>query len=251
MTSKLLGKVAVVTGASKGIGAAIAKALAFEGAKVIVNYANSLRDANRVVDEIENAGGEAVAIQADLSDPNAIEPFFDSALLAFHRIDILVNNAGIYLAAPLGEITPEHFHRQFNLNVLGVILATQAVVKRMPAEGGVIVNTSSVVSTLSPVGTSVYNATKSAVDNLTRTYSKELAGRKIRVNSVNPGLISTEGTQAIGFVQKDVEVPAHMGPIGLPTHIAPGVVFLACDDSIWMTGQTLYLTGTISTGEST
>ena len=187
MTKKLLGKTAVVTGASKGIGAAIAKALALEGAKVIVNYAKSLTDASRVVGEIKSVGGEAVAIQADLSDPNAIEPFFDSALAAFQRIDILVNNAGIYLAAPLGEITPDHFHRQFNLNVLGLILATQAVVKRMPKEGGVIVNTSSVVSTLSPPGTAVYNATKSAVDNLTRTFAKELANRKIRVNSVNPG----------------------------------------------------------------
>ena len=244
MTKRLLGKVAVVTGASKGIGAAIAKALAIEGAKVVVNYANSQSDAQHVVGEIKDAGGEAVAIQADLSNPDSIELFFDSALAAFQHIDILVNNAGIYLTAPLGKITAEHFHRQFDLNVLGLILATQAVVKRMPAEGGVIVNTSSVVSTLSPPGTAVYNATKSAVDNLTRTFAKELADRKIRVNSVNPGLISTEGTHAIGFVKEGVEVPAHMGRVGLPTHIAPGVVFLACDDSIWMTGQTLYLTGT-------
>lgn len=244
MNKKLQGKTAVVTGASKGIGAAIAKALALEGAKVVVNYANSLSDAQRVVGEIENGGGHAVAVQADLSDPEAIEPFFDSALAAYQRIDILVNNAGIYLAAPLGQITPEHFHRQFNLNVLGLILTTQAVVKRMPAEGGVIVNTSSVVSTLSPPGTAVYNASKSAVDNLTRTFAKELLARNIRVNSVNPGLISTEGTQAIGFVHEGMDVPAHMGRVGLPTHIAPGVVFLASDDSIWMTGQTLYLTGT-------
>lgn len=243
MTKKLTGKVAVVTGASKGIGAAIAKALAIEGAKLIVNYASSAVDAASVVGEIKNAGSEAVAIQADLSNPDAIEPFFDSALSAYQHIDILVNNAGIYLAAPLGEITPDHFYRQFNLNVLGLILATQAVVKRMPA-GGVIVNTSSVVSTLSPPGTAVYNATKSAVDNLTRTFAKELAGRNIRVNSVNPGLISTEGTHAIGFVQNGVDAPAHLGRIGLPTHIAPGVVFLASDDSMWMTGQCLYLTGT-------
>lgn len=244
MTKKLTGKVAVVTGASKGIGAAIAKALALEGAKVIVNYASSQTDAARVIGEIKNAGGEAVAIQADLSNPDAIEPFFDSAFAAFQQIDILINNAGIYLAASLGEITLDHFHRQFNLNVLGLILATQAVVKRMPSSGGVIVNTSSVVSTLSPPGTAVYNATKSAVDNLTRTFAKELAGRNIRVNSVNPGLISTEGTHAIGFVQDGVEAPTHLGRIGLPTHIAPGVVFLASDDSTWMTGQCLYLTGT-------
>ncbi len=244
MSKKLSGRVAVVTGASKGIGAAIAKALAHEGAKVIINYANSSADAQRVVAEIKNADGEAVALQADLSNPASVEPFFDAALAIHQKLDILVNNAGIYLAAPLGQITPEHFHRQFNLNVLGLILATQAAVKRMPVEGGVIVNTSSVVSTLSPPGTAVYNATKSAVDNLTRTFAKELADRKIRVNSVNPGLISTEGTQAIGFVHQGVDVPAHMGRVGLPTHVAPGVVFLASDDSIWMTGQTLYLTGT-------
>ena len=243
MSRKLFGKIAVVTGASKGIGAAIAKAVALEGAKVIVNYASSQRDAQRVIDEITGGGGEAIAIQADLSNPEAIEPFFDAALAAFGRIDILVNNAGIYLSAPLGDITPEHFHRQFNLNVLGLILATQAVVKRMPHEGGVIVNTSSVVSTLSPPGTAVYNATKSAVDNLTRTFAKELSGRKIRVNSVNPGLISTEGTHAIGFVQDGIELPAHLGRVGLPTHIAPGVVFLVSDDAAWMTGQSLYLTG--------
>lgn len=243
MPQKLLGRVAVVTGASKGIGAAIAKALAREGAKVIVNYANSLGDAQRVVDEIQNAGGEAIAIQADLSNPDSIEPFFDAALAVYQKIEILVNNAGIYLASPLGEITAEHFHRQFNLNVLGLILATQAVVKRMPPAGGVIINTSSVVSTLSPTGTAVYNATKSAVDNLTRTFAKELADRRIRVNSVNPGLISTEGTQAIGFVQPGVEAPTHLGRVGLPAHIAPGVVFLASDDSQWMTGQSLYLTG--------
>ncbi|MDX1928241.1 MAG: glucose 1-dehydrogenase [Pirellulaceae bacterium] len=243
MSRKLIGKVAVVTGGSKGIGAAIAKALALEGAKVVVNYASSQRDAQRVMDEIKGGGGEAIAFQADLSNPDAIEPFFDAALAAFGRVDILINNAGIYLSAPLGEITPEHFHRQFNLNVLGLILATQAVVKRMPLEGGVIVNTSSVVSTLSPPGTAVYNATKSAVDNLTRTFAKELSSRKIRVNSVNPGLIATEGTHAIGFVQDGVELPAHMGRVGLPTHIAPGVVFLASDDAAWMTGQSLFLTG--------
>lgn len=246
MSRKLVGKIAVVTGASKGIGAAIAKALALEGAKVIVNYASSQHDAQRVIDEIESGGGEAIAIQADLSNPDTIETFFDAALVAFGRIDILVNNAGIYLSASLGEITPEHFHRQFNLNVLGLILATQAVVKRMPLEGGVIVNTSSVVSTLSPPGTAVYNATKSAVDNLTRTFAKELSGRKIRVNSVNPGLISTEGTHAIGFVQDGVELPAHLGRVGLPTHIAPGVVFLVSDDAAWMTGQSLFLTGSAS-----
>ena len=244
MSGKLQGKVAVVTGSSKGIGAAIAKALAAEGAQVVVNYSRALSDAEKIVAEIEAAGGKAIAIRADLSQPQEIDHLFSETMAAFHRLDILVNNAGIYLTAPLGEITAEHFHRQFNLNVLGLILATQVAVKHMPAEGGVIVNLSSVVSTLSPPTTAVYNATKSAVDNLTRTFAKELAPRNIRVNSVNPGLIATEGTREVGFVKEGTEVPAHLGRMGQPHHIAPGVVFLVSSDSQWMTGQTLYLTGT-------
>lgn len=243
MSTKLAGKVAVVTGASKGIGAAIAKALAVEGAAVVVNYASSREGADRVVAEIAGAGGRAVAVQGDVADESHIKRMFGETLKAFGKLDILVNNAGIYLPANLGDITADHFHRQFNLNVLGLILVTQEAIKHMPAEGGVIVNTSSVVSTLSPPGTAVYNATKSAVDNLTRTFAKELAPRNIRVNSVNPGLIATEGTHAVGFVKDGVDLPPSLGRIGQPTHIAPGVVFLASDDSAWMTGQTLYLTG--------
>lgn len=243
MSQKLQGKVAVVTGASKGIGSAIAKALAAEGAAVVVNYASSREGADRVVAEISDEGGSAVALQGDVSKVADIEKLFAETLTRFGKVDILVNNAGIYLAAPVGDITEDHFHRQFNLNVLGLILVTQEAIKHMPAEGGVIVNTSSVVSTLSPPGTAVYNATKSAVDNLTRTFAKELAPRNIRVNSVNPGLIATEGTHAIGFVKEGVELPPALGRIGQPTQIAPGVVFLASDDSNWMTGQTLYLTG--------
>ena len=209
----------------------------------MVNYATSREGADRVVAEIEKAGGSAAAIQGDVAKAADIERLFAETVSKFGKVDVLVNNAGIYLAAGLGEITEEHFHRQFNLNVLGLILVTQEAIKHMPPEGGVIVNTSSVVSTLSPPGLAVYNATKSAVDNLTRTFAKELAPRKIRVNSVNPGLIATEGTHAIGLVKEGDEASESMGPIGQPGYIATGVVFLASDDSIWMTGQTLYLTG--------
>lgn len=243
MSKKLAGKVAVVTGASKGIGAAIAKALAAEGAAVVVNYASSREGAERVVAEITKAGGTAAAIGGDVSKATDIEKLLGETVKRFAKIDILVNNAGIYLASGLGEITEEHFHKQFNLNVLGLILVTQEAIKHMPESGGVIINTSSVVSTLSPPGMAVYNATKSAVDNLTRTFAKELAPRNIRVNSVNPGLIATEGTHAIGLVQEGVETPPSLGRVGEPGHIASGVVFLASDDSVWMTGQTLYLTG--------
>lgn len=243
MSKKLAGKVAVVTGASKGIGAAIAKALAAEGAAVVVNYASSREGADRVVAEIIQAGGSAAAIQGDVSKLSDIQRLITETVKQFKKIDILVNNAGIYLASGLGEITEEHFHKQFNLNVLGLILVTQEAIKYVPESGGVVINVSSVVSTLSPPGMSVYNATKSAVDNITRTFAKELAPRNIRVNSVNPGLIATEGTHAIGLVGDGIEVPASLGRVGEPGHIASGVVFLASDDSVWMTGQTLYLTG--------
>lgn len=242
MAIKLAGKVALVTGASKGIGAAIAKALAAEGAAVVVNYASSRTSADRVVAEITSKGGRACAVQADVANPTDVERLIAESLQAFEKIDILVNNAGIYLPEPLGEITVDTFHRQFNLNVLGLILVTQAAIKHM-GSGGVIINNSSVVSTLSPPGTAVYNATKSAVDNLTRTFAKELEPRNIRVNSVNPGLIITEGTFAAGFLKEGGQVPESLGRVGKPEHIAPGVVFLASSDSTWMTGQTLYLTG--------
>jgi 3-oxoacyl-[acyl-carrier protein] reductase len=240
---KLAGKVAVVTGASKGIGAAIAKALAAEGADVVVNYASSRADADRVVSAITSPGGRAFAVQANVSQQTDIDRLFEETRRAFGRLDVLVNNAGIYVPAALGQITEENFHRQFDLNVLGVILATQTALPLFGPEGGAIVNVSSVVSTLSPPGIAVYNATKSAVDGLTRTFAKELAPRKIRVNSINPGLIETEGTHAAGFVQPGQTPPASLGRVGRPEQIAPGVVFLASSDSEWMTGETLYLTG--------
>jgi 3-oxoacyl-[acyl-carrier protein] reductase len=244
-SKKLAGKVAIVTGASKGIGAAIAKHLAAEGASVVVNYSSSRKDAEKVVDEITAQGGKAVAIGANVGKQDEIERLFAEAKKSYGRLDILVNNAGVYGHAPLGEITEEHFHRHFNLNVLGLILTTQEALKYFGPEGGSIVNTSSVVSTLSPVNGAVYNATKSAVDGLTRTFAKELGARKIRVNSVNPGLVETEGLHSTGFIQAADRVAGMtpLGRIGQPDDIAPGVVFLASPDSAWMTGETLYITG--------
>ncbi|HEY5893536.1 MAG TPA: glucose 1-dehydrogenase [Chthoniobacterales bacterium] len=244
-SKKLTGKVAVVTGASKGIGTAIARALAAEGASVVVNYASSKAGAEAVVAEIEANGGKAIAVQANVANKAEIERLFEESKKAFGQLDILVNNAGIYEIAPIGQITEEHFHRHFNLNVLGLILTTQEALNHFGPEGGSIINTSSVVSTLSPAGTAVYNATKSAVDGLTRTFAKELGSRKIRVNSVNPGLIETEGTHSAGMVGASEAVAAitPLGRIGQPQDIAPGVVFLASSDSAWMTGETLYLAG--------
>lgn len=242
---KFTGKVAVVTGASKGIGAAIARALGAEGASVVVNYASSRADAERVVDAILAAGSKAIAVQADVSQQTDVTRLFAETKAVFGQIDILVNNAGIYAAAPLAEITEASFHRHFNLNVLGLILTTQEAVKHFGPDGGSIVNMSSVVSTLSMPGTGVYNATKSAVDGLTRTFAKELAPRKIRVNSVNPGVIETEGLHATGWLANSDAIVGMtpLGRLGQPADIAPGVVFLASADSAWMTGETLYLTG--------
>lgn len=244
-SKKLAGKVAVVTGASKGIGASIAKHLGAEGAAVVVNYSSSKTAADKVVGEIKAQGGKSIAAQADVSKPAEIARLFAETKSAFGKLDILVNNAGIYEDGPVGQITEEHFHRQFNLNVLGLILATQEALKLFGSDGGSIVNVSSVVSTLSPPGRAVYNATKSAVDGLTRTFAKELAPRKIRVNSVNPGLTETEGLHETGFIKGGDPVIAAtpLGRIGQPRDIAPGVVFLASPDSAWMTGETLYLTG--------
>jgi 3-oxoacyl-[acyl-carrier protein] reductase len=242
---KLEAKVAVVTGASKGIGAAIAKHLAAEGASVVVNYASSREGADRVVAEITKAGGKAVAVQANVSDQADIIRLFKEAVGTYGTLDILVNNAGIYEFLTLPEITPEHFHRQYDLNVLGLILTTQEAVKHIGPDGGAIVNMSSVVSTLSPAGSAVYNSTKSAVDGLTRSFAKELAPRKIRVNSINPGLIQTEAfrSSAIAGHGDTVAASTPLGRIGQPQDIAPGVVFLASDDSSWMTGETLHITG--------
>jgi 3-oxoacyl-[acyl-carrier protein] reductase len=245
MSGKLSGKSAIVTGSSKGIGAAIAKHLAAAGAKVVVNYSSSQSDADKVVTEIVAQGGTAIAVGANVSKPEEIQRLFAESAAAFGTLDVLVNNAGIYLGAPVGEITPEHFHKQYDLNVLGLILSAQEALKHFGPDGGSIVNVSSVVATLCPVGTAVYNSTKAAVDNLTRTFAKELGPKRIRVNAVNPGPVETEGTHAAGFVGAFDQFAAitPLGRVGQPDDIASGVVFLASDDSRWMTGETLYLTG--------
>ena len=249
MAGKLKGKVAVVTGASKGIGASIALHLGAEGAAVVVNYATSRQGADRVVAEITGNGGKALAVQADLAKHGDVKRLFEETKKAFGRVDVLVNNAGIYEFAPIEEVTPDHYHKQFNLNVLGLLLATQEAVKLMGPEGGSIINISSVVSTLAPPNSSVYSATKAAVDAITRALSKELGARKIRVNSINPGMVETEGTTSSGIVAENSEMKkgivamTPLGRIGKPADIAPAVVFLASSDSSWVTGETHYISG--------
>jgi 3-oxoacyl-[acyl-carrier protein] reductase len=245
--SKLAGKVAIVTGASKGIGASIAKHLAAAGASVVVNYSSSKAGADRVVAEIERNGGKAVAIGANCAEQAEIARLFAEAKKAFGRLDILVNNAGVYDFAPIEEVTPEHFHKLFNLNVLGLMLATQQAVKHFGSEGGSIINISSVVATSAPPGTSVYSATKAAVDAITRSLAQELGPRQIRVNSINPGMVETEGVHAAGLSEgdfrKQYEAHTPLGRIGQPQDIAPAAVFLASSDSAWITGETFYIAG--------
>jgi 3-oxoacyl-[acyl-carrier protein] reductase len=247
MAKKLTGKVAVVTGASKGIGAAIARQLAAEGAAVVVNYASSKAGADRVVADITRNGGKAVAVQADVARPADIRRLFAQARETFGRLDVLVNNAGIYEFAPLEAITAEHFHKMFDLNVLGLILATQEAARHFGPDGGSVINVSSVVSTLAVPMASVYSATKAAVDAVTRSLAKELAPRKVRVNSINPGMVETEGVHAAGIAESEMrrqtEAQTPLGRIGQPDDIAPAVVFLASPDSGWITGETMYLTG--------
>ncbi len=242
--STFSGQVAIVTGASKGIGAAVARQLAAAGASVVVNYSSSKTDGEKVVADITSRGGKAVAIQANCSKQVDIARLFAETKKAYGRLDILVNNAGIYEGQPIGQITEENFHRQFNLNVLGLILATQEASQLIGPAGGSIVNISSVVSTLAPVNTAVYNATKGAVDTLTRTFAKELGSRKIRVNAVNPGPVETEGTHAAGMVAKFGAYAAAtpLGRIGQPDDIASAVVFLASPAAGWITGECLYAT---------
>jgi len=246
-TQKLAGKVAVVTGASKGIGAAIAKHLAAEGAAVVVNYASSKAGADRVVAEITKDGGKAVAVQANVARKPEIERLFSQTKAAFGRLDILVNNAGVYEFSPLESVTEEHFHKQFDLNVLGLILASQEAVKHFGSAGGSIINISSLASTLAPASASVYSATKGAVDAVTRSLAKELGPRHIRVNSINPGMIETEGVQAGGFdkseFRTDMESKTPLGRIGQTDDIAPTAVYLASADSKYMTGETLVIAG--------
>ncbi len=249
MSGKLQGKVALVTGASKGIGAEIAIQLAGAGAAVVVNYSSSKGGADRVVAEITAKGGRARAIQGDLSREGDVVRLFEDGLAAFGALDILINNAGIYEFAPLEAITTEHFHRQFNLNVLGLILATREAVKRFGPSGGSIVNISSIVSTYAPATASVYSATKGAVDSVTRSLAKELGPRKIRVNSINPGLVVTEGTSSMGISASESEfhkgtvAQTPLGRIGQPGDIAPAAVFLASEDAAWITGETFYISG--------
>lgn len=245
--SKLKNKVAVVTGASKGIGAGIAKGLAAEGAAVVVNYASSKEGADRVVAEIVEQGGKAIAVKGDVAKASDVQRIFQETKNAFGRLDVLVNNAGVYEFAPLENVTEEQFHRQFNTNVLGLILTTQEAAKHFGVEGGTIINIGSVVSQLSPPSAVVYTATKGAVDAVTHVLAKELGPKKIRVNSINPGIVATEGTHAIGVIgsdaQKQFEAQTPLGRIAQPEDIAPIAVFLASVDSGWLTGETLLASG--------
>jgi 3-oxoacyl-[acyl-carrier protein] reductase len=245
--SKLANKVAVVTGASKGIGAGIAKSLAAEGAAVVVNYASSKEGADKVVAEIVAKGGKAVAVQGDVAKAADVQRIFAETKKAFGTLDVLVNNAGVYQFAPLEAVTEEQFRRQFDTNVLGLILATQEATKYFGAEGGSVINIGSVVSRLTPPASVVYAATKSAVDAVTGVLAKELGPKGIRVNSINPGLTVTEGVEAAGITNSEFETNAiaqtPLGRVGTPTDIAPAAVFLASDDARWVTGETLAVSG--------
>ena len=244
--SKLEGKVAVVTGASKGIGAGIAKALAAEGAAVVVNYSNSKAGADAVVAAIKQAGGKAVAVQADLSNPAQAQKLIDAAVQQYGQLDILVNNSGIYKFEPLETITPEHFHQHFDLNVLGLLMVTQAAAKHL-REGGSVINISTAAVRLTPPGSSVYTATKAAVEAITGVLAKEFGPKKIRVNTVSPGMVDTEGTRAGEIIGSDFEKglvqQTPLGRIGHPDDIAAVVVFLASNDARWLTGENLQASG--------
>jgi len=245
--SKLNDKVAIVTGASKGIGASIARHLADEGAAVVVNYASSKESADRVVEEIIRKGGKAIAVQANVAKEAEIENLFAAAKKAFGRLDILVNNAGIYEFSPIEGVTEQHFHKQFDLNVLGPLLAAREAVKHFGPAGGSIINISSSATTLTPPNTSVYTATKAAVDAVTRSLAKELGPRNIRVNAINAGMVDTEGLRAAGFAESDfrkqLEAQTPLGRIGQPQDIAPAAAFLASEEAGWITGETLLIAG--------
>jgi 3-oxoacyl-[acyl-carrier protein] reductase len=246
-SGKLNGKVAVVTGASKGIGTGIAKAFAAEGASVVVNYASAKQDADRVVDEISKSGGKAVAIQGSVSKRAEVERLFAEAEKAFGKVDILVNNAGVYEFVPVEDVTEQQFHKMFDTNVLGMLLVTQEGLKHFNSEGGSIINIGSLASSLTPPTAVVYNATKGAVDAITRTLAKELGPRKIRVNSINPGMVVTEGAVAGGYTEGDMrktfESLTPLGRIGQTEDIAPAALFFASPDSGWITGETLLIAG--------
>jgi 3-oxoacyl-[acyl-carrier protein] reductase len=244
--SKLTGKVAVVTGASKGIGAAIAKSLAAEGAPVVVNYASSKAGADTVVAAIKAAGGKAVAVPGDVSKAAEAQGIIEAAIKNFGRLDILVNNSGVYEYVPLEAITEEHFHRHFNINVLGLLLATQAAVKYL-GEGSSIINIGSVASRITSPNSAVYSGTKAAVDAITVVLSRELGPKKIRVNTLSPGVVETEGTRSGGFIGSDFAKAAlaqtPLGRIGRPGDIASIAIFLASEDSAWLTGERLLASG--------
>jgi 3-oxoacyl-[acyl-carrier protein] reductase len=247
MARKLEGKVAVVTGASKGIGAEIAKHFAAEGASVVINYASSKNGADAVVNDIAKKGGKAVAVQGDVAKQADVERLLAETKKAFGKLDILVNNAGIYEFSPLGEITTEQFRRMYDTNVLGLLSASREATKYFGKEGGSIINISSLVSVMGVPTASAYSGTKGAVDSITRVLAKELGPNKIRVNSINPGMVITEGVKTAGFegsdFQKDIESRTPLGRIGQPEDIAPAAVFFASQDSAWITGETLVIAG--------
>jgi len=246
-TKKLAGKVAVVTGASKGIGADIAQHLAAEGAAVVVNYASSKEGADRVVEEITKRGGKALAVKADVAKKADIEQLFAETKKAFGKLDVLVNNAGVYSFEPLEAVTEEEFHRQFNVNVLGLLLATQEAAKHFSADGGSVINISSVASSVTPPNSAIYTGTKGAVDGITRALAKELGPKKIRVNALNPGLIATEGYETLGIPGSDFEkqgvAQTPLGRVGQTRDVAQVAVFLASSESDWVTGETLRTAG--------
>jgi 3-oxoacyl-[acyl-carrier protein] reductase len=244
--SKLTGKVAVVTGASKGIGAAIAKTLGAAGASVVVNYSSGKDGADRVVASIAETGGKAIAVKGDVSKAADAQGIINSAIKAFGRLDILVNNSGVYEFSPLEAINEEHFHRQFNVNVLGLLLTTQAAAKHL-GPGGSIINISSTVTRVNPPTSAVYTGTKGAVDAITGVLANELGPRKIRVNAINPGVVETEGSHAAGLIGSDFEKGAvsrtPLGRVGQPSDVASAALFLASDDSGWVTGELLHTSG--------
>jgi 3-oxoacyl-[acyl-carrier protein] reductase len=245
--SKLKGRVAVVTGASKGIGAAVAKQLAADGAAVVVNYASSREGAEKVVSDITQAGGTAIAVGGSVANEADINKLFAETKKAYGKLDILVNNAGVYAFAPLEQVTADEYKRQYDINVLGLLLTTKAALPHFPPQGGSVVNISSIVSRQAPASGSVYSSTKGAVDTITKSLAKELGPRRIRVNSINPGLVITEGTQSAGIAGSDFErdsvAKTPLGRAGQPEDIALPVSFLASDDSRWITGETIFVSG--------
>jgi 3-oxoacyl-[acyl-carrier protein] reductase len=244
---KLTNKVAVVTGASKGIGAEIAKSLASEGAAVVVNYSSAKEGAEKVVADIVSNGGKAIAVQGNVASQADVDRIFNEAHKAYGGVDVLVNNAGIYQFGAIEDVTVEEFNRQFNTNVLGLLLVTKGAVKSFGEKGGSIINIGSTVTRITPPQSAIYTGTKGAVDSITQVLSKELGARSIRVNAINPGMVETEGTHTAGFIggdfHKNMETQTPLGRIGQPNDIAPIAVFLASDDSRWLTGETIIASG--------